>query len=621
VIDLDVSIIIVSYNTRELTLECLRSLYRETEGVFFEVLVVDNASKDGSAQAIADEFEHVRLMSLEENAGFGGGCNLAAREARGQYLLFLNPDTVVLNGAVQKLVACARRYPEAGLYGGRTYWGDRSLNPTSCWRRPTPWSAFCRAVGLDAIFRSSALFDPESYGRWQRDSDREVDIITGCLLLVEHQAWAKLRGFDPMFFQRGEDADLSLRAWTLGYRPRICPEAEIIHYGGQSERVLPDKVIRNLKAKQMLFDRFWSPGGARFGSLMQKLWVLTRYLAWRLAGHREKLATYREVWQRRREFGRQPARELPPEDPGVREAVSRAGEVPAPEASVDEDALIERDRASRLQLPTDEQAGYLDAGDERVYYFRHRARGSCRGAVLLIGPFGVERIYAYSSLVSWARRLALEGFEVLRFDYRGTGESTGQFEEMSLESWLEDIALCHEFLRELTGDVPLVLQGLRMGALLGARCFGEGKADAVLLWDPPASGEKMLKEVLRGKLAEDMALGIAGERKNRDAYIAEIEAGDIVEVDGYPWSRRLWESARQFDLMLPPEDEPRPWQLVRLARSAKRREVEPGKEWRIPVPVPPFWCDKKTMVPDLSDLFEQSLGWTVDAISGGRETA
>ena len=618
--DLDVSIILVSYNTRELTLECLRSVYRETEGVPFEMLVVDNASSDGSAQAIADEFDQVQLIALDENLGFGGGCNLAAAKARGGYLLFLNPDTIVLNGAVQKLVAYARLHPDAGLYGGRTLWGDGSLNPTSCWRRPTPWSVFCRGVGLDALFRSNPLFDPESYGRWQRDSDREVDIITGCLLLLRRQVWEELGGFDPAFFQRGEDTDLSLKALSLGYRPRICAEAEIIHYGSQAEKLPPDKIIRNLKAKQMLFERYWSVGQARFGSVMQQIWVLTRLLVWWLVRDPEKRGIYREVWRRRREFAYHPAREQELTERSADENASRAAATPT-RAQGGAAVLAGREPAPGAGPPAGEEAGYLDHAGEQIYRVRHPALGTPRGAVLLVGPFGAERLYSYPNWVAWARRLAGAGLEVLRFDFRGMGESSGLFQEMNLDRWSEDVDCCLAFLRETAGDVPVCLQGLRMGALLCARRFHEGQADALLLWDPPSSGEKMLRDVLRGKLAEDMALGITEERRTRDSYIADLEAGRIVEVDGYPWSRRLWESARQFELTLPSQDEARPWQRIRLVRSAKMRTVERGQEWKIPVPVPPFWGDRNTMVPDLSDLFEQSLGWMREAITGEKGPA
>src|SRR5690606_2943956 len=110
-----------------------------------------------------------------------------------------------------------------------------SLNPTSCWGRSTPWSEFCHAVGLSAAFRGSRLLNPEGLGSWRRDSVREVDIVTGCFLLLPRALWERLGGFHPDFFMYGEEADLCLRARRLGVRPIITPEATIVHYGGRSE--------------------------------------------------------------------------------------------------------------------------------------------------------------------------------------------------------------------------------------------------------------------------------------------------------------------------------------------------------------------------------------------------
>jgi hypothetical protein len=159
-----VSVLVVSYNTRAMTLDCLRSLAAETR-VPHEVIVVDNASTDGSAGAIAAEFPGVRLMAETVNHGFAGANNLAAARARGDYLLLLNPDTVVLDGAVDRLLAFARRRPEAGIWGGRTLYGDGRLNPASCWRRMTPWNLFCRASGADRPLPALGPLQPRGLRR------------------------------------------------------------------------------------------------------------------------------------------------------------------------------------------------------------------------------------------------------------------------------------------------------------------------------------------------------------------------------------------------------------------------------------------------------------------------
>jgi N-acetylglucosaminyl-diphospho-decaprenol L-rhamnosyltransferase len=265
---LDLSIIIVSYNTRELTLECLRSIYEQTKRIEFEILVVDNASSDGSPDAVATRFPGVRVVRLLENVGFARANNLAAELARGDYLLLLNPDTVVLEGAAEKLHAFAKQHREEGVFGGRTLFADGSLNPASCWGQPTIWSVFCRATGLAKLFRGALLFDPESLGGWARDTVREVPIVSGCFLLVPRSLWDRLGGFDPLFFMYGEDADFCLRARSLGAKCIICPDARIVHYLGASEKVRADKMVRLFRAKAQFFRRHWSPQACRFGVRM-----------------------------------------------------------------------------------------------------------------------------------------------------------------------------------------------------------------------------------------------------------------------------------------------------------------------------------------------------------------
>lgn len=253
-----VAILVVSFNTRELTLACLRSVYAATTGLSFQVVVVDNASGDASAQAIAESFPQVNLVALGENVGFARANNIAARLVRADYFLLLNPDTEVRDGAVQAAVAFADGRPDVGIVGGRTLFADGSLNPTSCHGRPTLWSLVCMGTGLSSLFRRSRMFDPESLGPWPRNSVREVDVVTGCFCLVRQSLWEHLGGFDESFFMYGEDTDLSIRAWRAGSKCMLCPDVELIHHGGQSEKVKADKMVRLFQAKVRLFRKHWN---------------------------------------------------------------------------------------------------------------------------------------------------------------------------------------------------------------------------------------------------------------------------------------------------------------------------------------------------------------------------
>ncbi len=189
------TVLMVSFNTKDRILQSLRSL--ADSGVErLEVVVVDNGSTDGSAAAIAEQFASVRLIRSAENLGFGPAVNLAARSAAQGPLILLNPDTTVLPGSLGTLIDFAHEHPEHRLYGGRTLRPDQTLDPSSCWGDPSLWSLFCWAAGLSSVFRRSPIFDPESLGHWNRDTVREVPIVTGCLLLISKRDFELLGGFD-----------------------------------------------------------------------------------------------------------------------------------------------------------------------------------------------------------------------------------------------------------------------------------------------------------------------------------------------------------------------------------------------------------------------------------------
>ena len=303
------SIIVISYNTREMTLAALRSVHAETRAPF-EIILVDNASQDGSAAAVAREFPDVLLLAETQNHGFAKANNLAAARARGEYLLLLNPDTLVLDGAIDHLLAFARQRPAARIWGGRTLFADRSLNAASCWRRMTLWGLICQATGLRSVLRNSALFNPESYGGWDRGSERAVDIVSGCFFLISRADWQALDGFHPEFFMYGEEADLCLRAQRqLGARPRITPRATIVHHAGASETVRADKMVRLLRAKRALIRRHFPVWQQPLALALFAAWPLSRWRATgmlaRLTGKtglRERSRIWGEIWTRRREW-------------------------------------------------------------------------------------------------------------------------------------------------------------------------------------------------------------------------------------------------------------------------------------------------------------------------------
>lgn len=273
------SILVVSYNTREMTLACIASVFEQTRLTPFELIVWDNASSDGSPDAIEQVFGgRIKLIKSDQNLGFAAANNRAADIASGNRILLLNPDTVILNGAVDHLAAFADRFPSSGIWGGRTLSGDHRLDPSSCWGRQTIWSLFCQATGLSVAFKHTNIFNPEGIGGWNREGIRAVDIVSGCFLMIQCELWGALGGFREEFFMYGEEADLCLRAARLGARPMVTSEATIIHFGGASERVLADKLAKLLKAKRLLIDMHLSPAIRPIGRLLLFLWPVRRYL-------------------------------------------------------------------------------------------------------------------------------------------------------------------------------------------------------------------------------------------------------------------------------------------------------------------------------------------------------
>lgn len=302
------SIIVVSYNTREMTLACLASVYEQTD-LPFELIVVDNASSDGSAEAIASAFPDVHLIAETTNHGFAPAHDIALPHATAPWLLLLNPDTVVLDHAIDHLFAFTETHPQAGIWGGRTLYPDHTLNPYSVWGRMTLWSTFCRVAGLSSLMRGSETFNPETYGLWPRDTVRAVDIVVGCLFLMRRADWDALGGFDPVFVMYGEEADLCLRARAAGHTPMMTPDAVIIHYGGASETVQADKMVRLMRAKTELVKRHFRPGTRHLGRALFALWPWSRWVATGIAGKllnrenlKEKSRTWGEIWQRRAEW-------------------------------------------------------------------------------------------------------------------------------------------------------------------------------------------------------------------------------------------------------------------------------------------------------------------------------
>jgi GT2 family glycosyltransferase len=230
---MDVSIIIVAWNVRELLRACLQSVYRETRNIEFEVIYVDNGSSDGSVAMVREEFPDVRIVENQENRGFIKANNQGIEIARGRYVLLLNSDTLVLKDVVAQVVRFADQHPNAAVVGCRVLNPDGSLQ-RNCFRFYSTLNTLFDALFLRSIFPQNRLFARKVYAGWNYDTVREVDVVVGCFSLVRMEAIRHVGVMDEAFFVYGDDIDWCYRFVKAGWKIFFAPVGEIIHYGGQT---------------------------------------------------------------------------------------------------------------------------------------------------------------------------------------------------------------------------------------------------------------------------------------------------------------------------------------------------------------------------------------------------
>ena len=259
----DVTIIIVNYNTRELTFQCLKSVFAETRKASFEVIVVDNASEDGSAQMIAEHFPHVMIIANKENRGFAAANNQALKTAGGRYALLLNSDTIVLEAAIDKCIEYADAHPDIGALGPKVLWPSGN-NQSSVFRFPSLLDAALDAVHAPYLL-PYAWANRVRYEGSDWDKVLDVDVVAGCFLMVRSEAIHRVGCLDEDFFMYGEEAEWCYRIKRAGWRIQYFPGARIIHIKGASteQEVVSPKanLARRLAHLLVLEKNSWNPGG------------------------------------------------------------------------------------------------------------------------------------------------------------------------------------------------------------------------------------------------------------------------------------------------------------------------------------------------------------------------
>jgi len=250
----DVSIIIASWNTRGLLRGCLTSIHEQTRDIDYEIIVVDNTSTDGSAEMVKKTFPQVTLIENPENRGFAAANNQGIAIAKGRYILLLNSDTVVLDNAIAKTVSFSDDNPDAAVVGCRVLNPDKTLQPT-CFMFPSTLNMLLSSSYLYKLFPRSKFFGRERMTWWNRDNVREVDVVTGCFMLVRRKAIEQAGMLDEQFFVYGEETDWCYRFKKMGWKILFTPEPEIIHYGGQTTKQMTEKFRLQLSGSMLIFMR------------------------------------------------------------------------------------------------------------------------------------------------------------------------------------------------------------------------------------------------------------------------------------------------------------------------------------------------------------------------------
>ena len=280
----DVSVIIVAWNVRQLLHDCLKSVYQKTRDIDFEVIYVDNASQDGSVQMVKEQFAEVRIIENDKNEGFIKANNQGIEIAQGRYVLLLNSDTILLDNAVAKTVRFADANPDAAVFGCKVLNPDRTIQRT-CFMYPSVLNMFLAATYLYKIFPKSRFFGREHMTWWGFDEAREVETICGCFSLVRKEAIDQVGPMDERYFVYGDDPDWCYRFKKAGWKVMFTPDGRIIHYGGQTTSQKARAFRLQLEGSKLIFMKLHrSKAAFPFACLMAALFFFLRVPYWLAVG-------------------------------------------------------------------------------------------------------------------------------------------------------------------------------------------------------------------------------------------------------------------------------------------------------------------------------------------------
>jgi GT2 family glycosyltransferase len=252
---MDLSILIVNYSTCKLTVDCLRSVLTSNTSYEYEIIVVDNSSKDNSVLEIKKHFPHIHLIENDHNVGFAKANNQAMRIAKGKYVLLLNSDTIIQTNTLDTMLTFMENHPEVGASGCKIVLPDGSLDKACKRGFPTPSASFYYAFGFSKLFPKVPRFNQYQLGYLDPDQEYPIDCLVGAFMLVRRSAIDQAGMLDEDFFMYGEDIDWCYRIKQVGWEIYYYPQTTIVHYKGASSRRKPYKIIYEFHRAMYLFHR------------------------------------------------------------------------------------------------------------------------------------------------------------------------------------------------------------------------------------------------------------------------------------------------------------------------------------------------------------------------------
>ena len=252
----DVSIVIVNWNARDYLRNCISSIITESINYSYEIIVVDNASNDNSCEMLKSEFPSVQVIANSTNNGFAGANNQGMRIAKGRYVLLLNPDTIVLDKAIDKCIAFADDRPDIGIVGCQVLVDEVNIQRT-CFLFPSPLTILLTQIGFTKTFAKSRWLGCSEMGWWDRKDEREVQVVSGMFMLVRKSAIEQVGLMDEDYLIYAEEADWCYRFWNAGYKCVFTPTAKIIHVDGGSKSTsqIPKRMFVQMQKSLLLFQK------------------------------------------------------------------------------------------------------------------------------------------------------------------------------------------------------------------------------------------------------------------------------------------------------------------------------------------------------------------------------